>query len=685
MPKFVLTIFLCLSFITFQAQVKTKFCEQVKALNTLIKKEHYSPKTINDSLSKGVHSLFLKSLDPDAEFFLQPDIALFKLDRFILDDYMQDKDCSFIDTYVSIFENRIHETKGYIQALQNEELDYSGKDTLYFDYQKKLSYFKNSAVAKAYWNKRMRYKIITRLLDEDSLISNVKANFKELEAKHKPKVIQNQLCLLDETLSQNGGIENFVKEAFLNAMLAYQDPNSFFFNNAEKQLFENSLSSSELSFGVITNKNSNGEIVVAYITPGSTAKINGLLEENDIILSLTSGNDVLEAFCVSNNDIIAFTNNETHHTITFKVKKTDGSILDIELTKGLVEVENNKTDSFIIEGEKKLGYIKILSFYTNMESLKGNGLARDVAKELFKLLKAKVDGLIIDLRFNGGGSMREATELLGMFVDRGPISIVKYNTGETFTIRDPKRGVVFNEPIVILINSYSASATEYFAGTMQDYNRAVLVGTPTHGKASAQVILPLDEERDLGFGKLTVEKFYRITGKSHQTIGVQPDIVLPTLYANIDIGEGYEPFVLKNDTINIELKYRKNPEFTLNTIIAKSHKRISNSVVFNNIKQLNQNLVTNYVKKKIDYPLTIDAIHQDLDNYFKIWEGYNELFHSNDSMTYGVTKTPASSKEKNNSVITKNNEAIEDEIARDMYVEEAYNIMLDLINTVNLD
>ena len=153
--------------------------------------------------------------------------------------------------------------------------------------------------------------------------------------------------------------------------------------------------------------------------------------------------------------------------------------------------------------------------------------------------------------------MREATDLLGMFVNRGPVSIVKYNTGETITIRDPKRGVIFNKPIVVLINSYSASATEYFAGTLQDYNRAVLVGTHTHGKASAQIILPLDENRDLGFGKLTVEKFYRITGESHQTIGVQPDIELPTLYSNIDIGEKYEPFALRNDTLTLDLKYQK--------------------------------------------------------------------------------------------------------------------------------
>lgn len=679
MPKIVLTTLLCFVYFNLFAQVESKFCEQVKALKSLIKKEHYSPKPINDSLSKGVHSLFLKSLDPDGEFFLQPDIELFKLDRFILDDYILDKDCSFIDNYIAIFENRIQESKGYIQELQDEDLDYSGKDSLYFDYQNRLSYFKNAKEAKRYWNKRIRYKIITRTLDEDSLVSNVKANFKVLEAKHKPKAIQNQLCLLDEMLAQNGGIENFVKEAFLNAMLTYQDPNSFFFNNTEKQLFENSLSSSELSFGVITNKNSNGEIVVAYITPGSAANINGLLEENDIILSLTSGDDILEAFCVSNNDIMAFTSDDAHNTIIYRVKKTDGSIHNVELTKSIVQVESNKTDSFIIDGEKKLGYIKILSFYTHSESFKGNGLAKDVAKELFKLLKVRIDGLIIDLRFNGGGSMREATDLLGMFVNRGPVSIVKYNTGETITIRDPKRGVIFNKPIVVMINSYSASATEYFAGTLQDYNRAVLVGTHTHGKASAQIILPLDENRDLGFGKLTVEKFYRITGESHQTIGLQPDIELPTLYSNIDIGEKYEPFALRNDTLTLDLKYQKANQYDLKTIAVNSQKRVNNSAVFEKIKHLNENLVSNYVRKKINYPLTIDAVHQDLDNYFKIWESYNQLFNFENSTSYGVVKTPISKYEKNLTFNPKNIEIAEDEIARDMYVTEAYNIMLDII------
>lgn len=677
MPRIAFILLIHCSILFTQAQTLTPFCEQVIALNALIEQAHYSPKPINDSLSKGVYTLFLKTLDPDAEFFLQSDIEKFNLDTYLLDNYLLDKDCSFIDIYFITLEQRIQETKQYITALQEETLDYSGKDTLYFNSQKNQKYFDHTEAAKAYWNKRIRYKIAARVLDEDSLNSNI--DFTTLEHKLKTKVIDSQRCILDEMLTQQGGITNFVKESFLNALLQYQDPNSLYFNPSDKVLFENSLSSSEFSFGIHTEKNSDGDIVIAYITPGSAASLHGGFEENDIVQSLSCGNDVLEAYCISNNDILAFTNNANHHTVVFKIKKQDGTIHQIELTKSLTDVVNNKTESFILQGDKTLGYIKIANFYTPTESLNDSGLSKDVAKELFKLLKAQIDGLILDLRFNGGGSMKEATDLASMFIPRGPISVLKYNTGETFTVKNSKKGALFHKPILILVNHYSASAAEYFAAAMQDYHRAILAGTPTHGKASAQIILPLSETKNLGYGKLTVEKFYRITGKSHQTIGLTPDIVLPTLFDNIEIGEQYEPYALQNDSIALHFSHQPLKKMDFSGLIAKSYQRVNSSTYFKKIKKLNQKLVSNYVNKNVVYPLTFKTIHDDITNYFKIWEDFNNLFIKKTETKFNILYPDDTKNHKNTTSFEENT----DDILKDIYIEEAYNIMLDYINLVH--
>ena len=273
-------LLLCIS--TSFSQVNSKFCEQITALKELVEKEHYSPKKTNDSLSKHVLDIFLKALDSDYQFFLEEDITLFKLDTYLLDNYILDKDCSFIESYIKIFEQRIKEAKTYVESLREETLDYSGKDTLYFNANNTYRYFKNKALAKKYWSKRIRYRIITKSLDEDSLIDNVKRNFTKLESNFKPKVIQNQLCVLDEILQQQGGIETYVKETFLNAYASYQDPNSMFYNPTDKMLFENALSTSQLSFGIHTQKNDDGDIIVAFVIPGSPASINGNFEPNDI-------------------------------------------------------------------------------------------------------------------------------------------------------------------------------------------------------------------------------------------------------------------------------------------------------------------------------------------------------------------------------------------------------------------
>lgn len=659
------------------AQNDPVFCEQINALNQRIQQFHFRPKPLDDSLSKAVFDLFLERLDENKRFFQQSDLLLFQSDEFQLDDAIVSGDCSFIVKYSTILKQRIEASKTYVASLENETFDYSGKDTLYFKAEANSKYFKDDQIFKKYWNKRIRYFILDHLVEQDSAFSYLEENFKILEAEAKPKVIQNQICLLDELLHKNGDMDSFVKESFLNAFANYQDPNTFFYNDSDKSQFESSVSNHQLTFGIDTAKNKNGDIIIAYIAPGSAAFLNGNFEENDVIKSLTSPTQTLETFCVSNEDISAFTSNEKNKTIIFKIKKQNGSIQEIPLTKTELKIEQNSSTAFIIKHKKSyFTYLNIPSFYTDFDSPLGNGLAHDVANQLQIINKENVKGLIIDLRFNGGGSLKEAAELSGLFINKGPLAILKYGNGDTFTITDDFKGTLFNKPVIILIDNFSASASEFFAAAMQDYNRAIIVGSPSHGKASAQVILPLSDTGDLGFCKLTIEKFYRITGKSHQSVGIVPDIVLPSLYDGIKTNEAHSPFALSNDAITPAFKHTSYKKLPLAEIQLQSNIRVENNESFEAIKNLSSTMLSTYIDRDVSYALTLNKVYDDVHSYNNVW---NKLYEVLDSATSRIkVKNTSDTKNKLNVDNIELNGSLIDDISTDIYIHEALLILSDI-------
>lgn len=672
--------FLCAVCHISQSQTQPDFCEQLTTLHKMVETSHYKPKPLNDSLSKGVYDLFINSLDDNKTIFTDSDVALFKADEFQIDNYIQAKDCSFIDKYSSTLRNRLETSKIIIESLKNEAFDYSGTDTLYFYSKKKAKFFIDDADARSYWNKRLRYLIISEAIDKDTIWNSLEKNFKTLEKELKPKIIQNQLCLIDEMLQKNGNLDVMVQELFLNAFTSYQDPNSSFFNDVDKTLFEASVSNSQLTFGITTTKNKDGDIVIAHISPGSPASLNGNFEDNDIIKSLTAKKQVLETYCVSNDDITAFISDEKNNTIIFKLKKQNGSIQDIELTKSVLKVEENMTTGYVLQHTGNVGYIKIPGFYTDLESPNGLGLANDVAKELYKFEKEDIKGLILDLRFNGGGSMKEAADLSGMFINRGPLAILKYSNGETFTIKDMNRGSLFQKPMVILIDEFSASASEFFAAAMQDYNRAVIVGSSSHGKSSAQIILPLDEEGSLGFTKLTTEAFYRVTGKSHQSIGVSPDIVLPSFYDNFKTSELYNQNALLNDSIAVNLKHLPSQPLPISELQSLSKKRVENHTGFEAFKKINTTILDAYINPNFQYALTLKNVFDYFENYNVVWKEFADTLSAiQPKITVKNNSATEELLQYNEKDQTINAEVLKD-ISTDVYIEEAYLILNDLIN-----
>lgn len=661
------------------------FCEKLSKLRDVVATYHFHSKPINDSLSVHVYDLFLETINIKKQLFTQREMDLFEKDRLLLDDYISNSKCDFISKYTQALVNRIATSKSYLNDIKDMSLDYSGIDTLYFDANRNFNHFESNAKAEKYWRKKVRYNVLRTLIEDSTDIDFIKTNFKVLEEGVKEKVIDHELCVLDEILHKDGGISKFVDQAFFNAFLGYHDPHSIFFNTNEKDLFNHQLGNNQMSFGITTEKNDDGNIIISYIAPGSPAFKSADIETNDVLKSISTNDGVLEAYCISNDDILKMLNDENLKKATFKIQKRNGQIKNIKLRKGRVENEDNSINGYILEHKDnktaKVGYINIASFYTDLEKYNGLGMANDVAKEIYKLKRDRIDGLIIDLRFDGGGSLKEAVDLSGLFIDRGPVTIMRYKNDETYTLKDTKRGAVFTKPLVVLVNQFSASASELFASVMQDYNRAIIIGSTTHGKSSAQVVMPVGRTPDAGFVKLTTERFYRPTGRTHQSLGVIPDIALPSLYDNFKSQEQFIPYALPNDTITISMQPKPLSTLKIDSVVENSANRIANSPNFKKLSTLNKKLVEDYINKKIEYPLSLEYVYNDINKMKNLWTATQNIMVNTDSRIE-VKNTSAlekllsydeAKKDKNKTKLL--------ELSQDLILEEAYFIIHDFIKT----
>ena len=666
-------IILLLNVCLTNAQQRT-FCKQIKLVNDLLQTHHFNPKTIDDSLSVAIWQNFIQTLDPNKRYFLKNDLANFEKDKYQLDDYFKKERCKFIKPYVKTFEKRLKETKDILNDIRSENFEYPTTDTLYFDADREKTFMKNEADRKEDWQWFMRYETLSeatkRFEDKQDFI----AQFDSIKPEVKNYVIDQTICAIDEILQHQNGFDTYVYEIFINSISTVYDPHSMYFNSAEKNAFEGSLSTNNLSFGIWTDKNDAGQIVVSYINPNSPAAFDNQIEVGDVLRSLKSGKSTLKTACLSNQEVVNFLTDKAHQVVGFEIEKSRGQIKIINLTKTNIPVEYNAVDTFIIDEDIKAAYVNIPSFYINTESGDWRGTSLDMGKALYKIMQEKAEGLIIDLRQNSGGSMKEAADLSNLFID-GPVAILKEKK-RIISIYHDKSATVFKKPIVIMVDAYTASAAELFAGVLQDYGRAVIVGTETYGKATSQFIYELDpEDEQLGFQKITLEKFYRISGKSHQNQGIKPDIHISNLYENISKRENNHKYALIADTLEVSeiIEKFKLPLDTLNT---KSQKRQENSETFQNIRHFNNQLQAQIFYKKKTIPFQPEFVYDNMNSYNSAWEDISEYFEDRSYLELRQTSTDQQTDTATND---KRIEMIMKYTAGDPTVFEAYHILKDLI------
>lgn len=628
MKKISLLLFLLTSTIFF-GQNSAETCEIVNKINALIQAEHLRPKPVDDSLSVFVFDNLINELDPSRNIFYKSEYdELAKKYRYNLDDLILKNDCNFLTDIKAVYVNGLLRTKKVLEKIQTIPIDYAKKDTIRF-YKKSFAFYLKKEDLEKVWIKKLRYQILDDIAETSDNLDSIKTNFKSIEQISKNKILTNEICrfttLLDTDTKQEEKLYNF--------FCTYFDPHTAYFSDDGKNSFMASLSKEHLSLGMTVNLNDKNEIIIDEVDPNGPAYQTGQVKKGDQIISISNQKETLQVSCASLESISSMILSEANKHITLTLKRNSGKSFDVYIEKQVMKDEDNSVFSFIIGKDSKIGYIKIPSFYADLDGNGRKGCADDVAREVIKLERDNIKGLVIDLIDNGGGSMEEAIKLAGMFVDYGPLSIVVDNRQEKSVITDPFKGVIYRGPIVVLINSNTASASEFFSSIMQDYNRALLLGSSTLGKATMQTILPLDEEKNSDFLKITINKFYRITGKSHQYVGVTPDVVLPEFYEDIYQKESDFPTAIKNDSLQPFLKYKTYVKRNLIDKIAKnSSARLADNYFFSNIKKINLKIDQLVNTPKAEVPMTLDAVFKQKKTLNALWTEINTFNDENNPL-----------------------------------------------------
>lgn len=596
-------------------------CETLTRINLLIQLQHYKPKPIDDSLSVYVFDAFLKELDNDNRLFTEIEINTLKKHKYKIDDYLREYNCAFLTDFYKSYTASVERYRTLIESIKSEPFAFKTSDSIMFS-KKTFPYVKDATELKRLYKKRMLFQTLKDLSEITKNKDSVIANFDKLSLRSRDKIFESFTC---KSSSYQLTIEEF-NAKFFSAFCSYFDPHTEYFSESEKSSFLSMVSADNLTFGMVVSLNEKDEIIVEEVIPGSSAYHSEKIDSGDQIVKIKFGTEEFVIGCSSMKKFETIFTSSEYKNVEFTLRKKTGDVYSVNLTKKVLRDYDNNVYSYILEKDnKKTGYIRIPSFYGKFENGKTN-VSDDVIKELFKLQDDNINGLIIDLQNNGGGSMDEAVKLTGLFINAGPIAILNNKKGQRDVLKDPSKGSIYSGPLVVLINAFSASASEFFSNAMQDYNRAIILGTQSYGKASMQRIFPLSfENNPQEFVKLTIEEFFRITGKSNQTIGITPDVAIPILFNNQMPRESESKTALKNISIKGVSRFNAFSNSLKTAIIEKSKIRISNNLDAKKITDTNIRMDALFDGKLAPIPLEFDSVYSEVNKMNDLWKSLEEL------------------------------------------------------------
>ena len=657
----------------------------IGVLRYILKEGHYEPKKLDDSFSKAVYKDFIDEIDPVKRYFTQADIDDFSKYKFEIDDQLKREDLSFYSLVIERFNTRLLESQAFYLKILEKPFNFNRNEDIYVDY-KELAFAKNKVDLYDYWRKQMKFSTLGRLqnmkaIEKDKFKEDstyVKKSFVTLEKEARAKTLENMNDFY-ERIQELDHTDWFA--TFVNSVVEEFDPHTTYFAPKIKEQFDINISGKIEGIGARLQQKNDYTKIVEVISGGPAWK-QGELEVGDIILKVAQEEEAaVDIVGMRLDNAIKLIKGKKGSQVILTVKKVDNSLQQITIIRDVVELEDTFVKSSIaLKDGKKYGVINLPKFYIDFNDAKSRDSASDMEQEIERLKKENIDGLLLDLRNNGGGSLRTAIEIGGLFIEKGPIVQVKYRDQSPAVKNDVDSKVQWKGPLVILVNELSASASEILAAAMQDYNRAVIIGSNhTYGKGTVQNVIPLNNyyryPKDLGAVKLTIQKFYRINGGSTQLEGVKPDIAMPGKYSYVDIGEREQNNPLKWDKI-AKADYTPIESYkNFKNVIENSKNRIANNKEFILIdsyakwlkeEQDNATFSLNYVKNSKE-----NKAHDEKIKLFKNVFKYNSPneFVSSKKEQQLILK---------DSILGTKRKAWHKNLKKDIYIEEALNVLSEL-------
>ena len=666
----------------------------------VLEKWHYASPSMDDAFSMAVYTKFIDGVDPIKRYFLEQDIQEFEQYKLQIDDQLKIKDLSFFNLVYSRLVLRMEESKTLYQNALSSAFDYSKDEIINVDYDAS-SYATTKKELQERWRKQLKFSTISTyydFLEEKQTADQRKASAlkeskkyiasvnedltdKELEEKSRTSTQTN----LEEYYDFTDDLQRKDYFAiFLTTIVEQFDPHTNYMAPPDKDRFDQRMSGKLEGVGARLQKKKD-YINVMEVISGGPAWRGEHIEVGDVLLKVRQ-EDELEPVSIVGmriDDAVKLIKGPKGSKVILTVKGVDGSIREETITRDVVELEETYAKSTIITKQKNTyGLINLPAFYFNMQNYKERNAATDIKEEILSLKKEGIEGLVLDLRNNGGGSLRTAVDIAGLFIKKGPVVQVASSDGSKDVLEDQDPAIVWEGPLVILVNELSASASEILAAAMQDYKRAIIIGSKqTYGKGTVQNVVDLNrwlrknDQGDMGALKLTTQKFYRVNGGSTQLEGVKSDVVMPDRYSYFDVGERDYDNPLPYDKITPATYKLWEGYIDYQATVDKSKLRIAQN---NQLKLIEQNAM--YIKARrdqMDVTLNLTAYSKQIDDNKEAVKKFDSLDTYDNKLSYRSLADELVLMREDTTLVEKRKRWHKN-LTKDVYVEEAISVLQDL-------
>lgn len=677
---------------------KSYYAKVLRNVGILLEQAHYQPKKLDDVFSKEVFTEFIDGLDDDHKIFLASDMEVLEKYSSEIDDEIKGKDLKSFYAINDLYAKRQSEIELLYKELLSKPFDFSINETIYGG-SKKPAFASTEKQRVDAWRKYLKYAVLEKFV---ALQNTREANKGKAGAKNQTDVQLEeearaaQLKLMDRfyTTRKNRETSDYNFGQFVNTIAIVMDPHTSYFPPIDLRTFNEGMSGSFYGIGAQLLQE-DGRIKIGTLMTGLPAWNSKQIKEGDIIEKVGEGNATpVDVTGYDIYDAIKLIRGEKGTTVSLTMKSIDGTVKVVAIKRDKIDTETTYAQSAIVkEGDKKVGYIYLPEFYADFQQNNGRRCATDVAKEIVKLKAEGVSAIVMDLRGNGGGSLYDVVEMVGFFIDKGPVVQIKTKEGKPQVLNDKTPGTLWDGPLAVMVNEGSASASEIFAAAIQDYKRGIIIGSSsTYGKGTVQRNIPLnpenqsvfsnkkDEPEDLGTVKLTLQKFYRINGDATQNKGVESDVVLADKFEYLKIREKDNPLALNYDQIQSTDYQTWNSEISLSTIISKAKLYADTSVRFIRINEEAKKLESS-VEKEIS--LNIEDYKQEAKERLATIKELDRLSNLKDKLAVVNLQSNLSSINANKENIARN-KAFVDGISKDIYIDQTVKIVAEMIREQGL-